>query len=433
MSETYKSVFYDESPIQEDKSVPFILVFLAPFVFGAVSVAALDIANYIVWAAGIICAIAYIISSIQNKLTLPKDLLLYWGFFAWSTWGVFNCKSSFLFWTSYTTVFQFCILIAIIVNYSKNLRTAKILLIAVFLGILLVILSSYWSGEFQRAERGAEEKQQVAGMAINANAFGQLVVYASAILLFFFKASKSLVMKVIIVFLLLAFTRFVVLSGSRKTFLTFLLLLFLWYIISYRKEIIKRPVAFIFGGIMVLGLGFITYKSVSGTLMEERMKTGSVAITGGMTHEGSIPQRFTFYREGLVLTASHPIFGIGLANFIVHSSGFKYSHSNYIEVFVSSGLPGGIMYYSVYLVLWLRLRRLSKIPFDDGTLALINMGKAFLLVQLVGDLGTVSYYIKGTWIILGILIGFTYSLEERYKMAQWQECPSGYNMNLAQT
>lgn len=59
--------------------------------------------------------------------------------------------------------------------------------------------------------------------------------------------------------------------------------------------------------------------------------------------------RAELIRYGLELFAENPLLGYGLNNYqLFHWSGL-YSHNNYIEVLVSLGIMGFLIYYSIFI------------------------------------------------------------------------------------
>lgn len=128
----------------------------------------------------------------------------------------------------------------------------------------------------------------------------------------------------------------------------------------------------------------------------------------------SILLRFELLNEGLETIQTYPVFGVGIGNFKKHTSSDLYSHNNYIEVCANSGIPGLILYYSVFLVLFLRLKSLNKKKLNVFDRNFVSFSKIFLLLTLVADIGLVSYYNKLNWIMTAIIIGYSSTLRHKY-------------------
>jgi len=162
-------------------------------------------------------------------------------------------------------------------------------------------------------------------------------------------------------------------------------------------------------GLIVVGVAIFFYTSTTDSTLGQRLKEGFESRT---TSDSS---RIYFYQKGFELIVTNPFTGVGLGHFSIVSETGTYSHSNYTEVFVSTGFPGGILYFLIYMTLWLRLRRLGKLSIPPNAMALVNTGKAFLLVRMASDLAQVSYFSKINWILLAILIGWAYFYEHQYR------------------
>ncbi|MCD6393905.1 MAG: O-antigen ligase family protein [Planctomycetes bacterium] len=390
-----------------EKTSIFVVLFLAPFIIGAISVAMLTGYNYLVVGLGGLCAAGYVISSIRSGFTFPKELLLFWAYFMWSILGIINAISPALFYAKLFTLFQFAVMILLLAHFSSSIANVRMLFWAVLIGAAIIAVSAYVTGEYQRSETSVGETGRTAGLALNSNSFAMTLVYAAAILLFFFRTWKSWFLKGGIIIVMLIMARLVVASGSRKGFITFFMLLFAWFFLSYRKELFRRPLAFMAALIVIVGIVAYLYVAASGTLMEYRLEKAAEG-TGG-----SVSARKMMIKQGLGLIRSHPFVGVGLDHFRVHSGFETYSHNNYIEVTTGSGIPGGVLYYLIFVVLLLRLRRLNKLQLDHHSRELLNMALAFLFVQLVVDLVLVSFTTKMSWIITAVLIGWSYHKENQ--------------------
>ncbi len=128
----------------------------------------------------------------------------------------------------------------------------------------------------------------------------------------------------------------------------------------------------------------------------EFMVTGDTRAESG----NSIDERTGMIKEGVSLLADNPFFGVGLDNFRHVSSAGTYSHSNPIEVSVSTGLLGLLLYYSIYAYIGWRALKLSK---RSGGHALPRMALVALAGYSLMDLTHVSYYEKTSWLFLALL------------------------------
>lgn len=397
--------------ISEPRLSPVVLL-LVPFIAGAISVATLPVANRVVIAMGAICVASYLIGALRSGFSMPKELIFLAAFIIWSLTGTFVAIAQQLVIVKIITMLQIFIMAVIIAHYASSTKAVSFMFWGALIGAAIVAASAVVTGEYQSAGAGVE---RAAGIAMNSNAFAMTLVYATIALLYFFKTWKLKILKLSVFGVLLIVGKLIISSGSRKGFISFALLLILWFAFSYAKDIFRKPVAALFTLAILLGLFGFMAKQMANTILGERLESAVVIAEGGISSEGSIQTRQILAREGIAFIKNSPIFGLGLNNFMVHSTQGLYSHNNYIEVTTGSGLPGGVLYYMVFVFWALRLLRLRKSVLSDKERDFLNIAISFLIVRLIVDIALVSYYTKISWIFLAILIGFTYHLEKRVK------------------
>jgi O-antigen ligase len=94
---------------------------------------------------------------------------------------------------------------------------------------------------------------------------------------------------------------------------------------------------------------------------------------------------------------------ISLSSVIVRKVGF-YSHSNVIEILVSSGLIGFCLYYAMYAELIRRgLRLILSRSASINVYALVTAIN-LLIITMVYELFSVTYYVKEVWIVLSMIL-----------------------------
>ncbi len=398
-----------EYPLESER-LSLFMIFLIPFIIGAVSIAALPGANYVVVGIGAVCAAGFAIGSLRGNIVFPPETWLFSGFLMWSSLGFIVARVLSMVATTIFTLLQLYVMVIIIIHFCTSTKAARYLLLAVLTGCFIVGLSAYLSGEYRRVAEVAFE--QASGFALNANAFSMILVYASAIVLYFFKTSKTLILKVIFTVGIIGIALLIIASGSRSGFISFVILSVVWFLFSYGREVLNRPGTVIIMFIVLLFGLLILFSSLSNTTMGKRLEQ----MRGGGYGSASISERRELIQKGVFLILTHPLLGIGMSQFVVVSGYNLYSHNNYIEVFCGAGIPGGILFFSIYLVLWLRLRRLGKIVTDPKSKELVGMAKALLIMIFISNMSVICYYDKLHWIVMAILIGWSYHFERNIKV-----------------
>jgi O-antigen ligase len=115
----------------------------------------------------------------------------------------------------------------------------------------------------------------------------------------------------------------------------------------------------------------------------------------------SFVERARFIRKGAALMAESPLFGQGLESFRWLSGEGKYAHNNFIELGVSLGLIGVILYYAFPLVILVSaLRDRGRDP---------NVRRFLIIViptLLILDMAFVSYATKLVSLMMIMLAGW---------------------------
>jgi O-antigen ligase len=198
----------------------------------------------------------------------------------------------------------------------------------------------------------------------------------------------------------------VVLSASRGAFATLMAIVLLWppmCLVGASRFKIRA----IFGAVAVL---FLAYEAYQFIVQETYM--GVRFLNATRMEDGSTQTRFDLVMVGLRLFAENPVFGCGLGQFGVASGTGLYAHNEVAEIAGTTGLPGLILYYSVYWLAWKRLTfSLRWLP-DPRIRYRINFARLALLVLLIsGALTRPNFFAQNTMFLLGMAVG----------MAHWAE------------
>ena len=114
--------------------------------------------------------------------------------------------------------------------------------------------------------------------------------------------------------------------------------------------------------------------------------------------EGSWEMRQQMIQIGLQQFKKTPIFGIGFGSTHVLTDRYlghnTYLHNNFVEVLVSGGIIGFVLYYSMH---WFVIKILWKLRALDKN---VQLPLILMIVHLLSDFGTVSFYKKPTYVIL---------------------------------
>ena len=128
-------------------------------------------------------------------------------------------------------------------------------------------------------------------------------------------------------------------------------------------------------------------------------------VSGKGTNEGSIMTRLYYTNLGFQLFFKKPLLGYGAGNYsaILNQIADKetYSHNNYTELLVGTGLLGTIAFYLTYILTIVGLYRYVKEKNPLGFLFL----SMIITVMIIGY-AWVFYQLKAFYILLAIVAAF---------------------------
>lgn len=114
---------------------------------------------------------------------------------------------------------------------------------------------------------------------------------------------------------------------------------------------------------------------------------------------------------GLDMWARHPIFGNGLGYFEINSPMRLYSHNNFIEILVTYGLNGLIIYYSLFIAMLVKIMNRIKTNIIEVKIVVI-----YMLFMTMFDFSSIRY--DSTFnIILLLILSYFINNVRKTKMA----------------
>ncbi|MCX5672492.1 MAG: O-antigen ligase family protein [Planctomycetota bacterium] len=404
-------------------SLPFTALWVGPFILLAVTLSPLEYWNWVVFGLGVLLAGAYLAYSIRARVLPNAEMILYIVWVTWALTGVFVAVSGYLFWSQWATIFQIWVLLVIISGLTFAQRLLSFNLFWFLVGAFLVGGYSFVTGEFRRAAAGGEE-QRVAGLAMNANTFGWIMLLATVAMAYFWMLpTRARALKYTVLSLGMAAAGVAtVLSGSRKALVGFAVFYVLWLWFCYRRDALRRPV------VMAMALGLLLVGALLTVQFAREMPVGQRfqetwdAFTGKRMGGGGL-NRLELYRVAWGLLLKNPVVGVGMDNFRVYSGG-SVAHSEYAEIAADTGLVGFVLYFAIFVVLWRRCGRIIKEHPDPVAVRVAGLARALLIVVMILNLGRYNYTDKPAWIVFGSLIGYTSAVWQSWRAQQASAAPA---------
>ncbi len=281
----------------------------------------------------------------------------------------------------------------------------------------------------QTAAVSGQTVSRISGTMGNANTFGVAVVLAQAlIILLLSMKSTTAIERIIGIACLLLLIAAVVNSGSRTALIGMSLLILgmpLVFNVWHIKNLIKMTkwglvISLLIAGFWY-GLGDIPevqdryYTVIEESQLEVRINDLIQLVENvfvddqgnAKSTKGTLEARVDLAYFAWEVATEYPL-GVGLDNFRVLAG--AYAHSNYLELLADTGLIGVLLYYTVFLLI---IVKLIKMWFKLSNNALPKALILGVLVLALMDLAHVTYYRKTAWLFLIIVIATTEILKRQ--------------------
>ena len=309
-----------------------------------------------------------------------------------------------------SAIFQTLISLWIFYAYYQKLPDVRILFkITMWSGYFVVMYTYFFYGVSDIVS--SEETDRLNTEFLNVNVLGTMAALSMVMHFYFFlfeKKSADILMMIPAVFIIGA-------TQSRKALISVILgILILYTLKQYRKNrnnllpFIKIILFFIF----FIALMFFLSKTGMFAGMTSRMEGLIASITGEGDADSSAIVR-KFYRQiGWIQFSRTPLAGIGIANAPILTNiamgKSAYLHCNYAEMAADGGVLGLISYYIMFLYVLFKEIKFSK--FDNSAVLVITL----IIIRLISDWGSVSYYNKLTYFYLMIYYLHLNTMRKRY-------------------
>lgn len=258
-----------------------------------------------------------------------------------------------------------------------------------FLGSMLVLsISASYEYYFLGISRAG-------GLAGNPNTFGLNIVFIAP-LLWTINKMKMRESKMINWIIILSLVNASIVSGGRKVLIASILILIFFYLnksnVFYKSTNYLRFALTAMMGTFLILLLLLNLDYVHASL-------GNLNALNRMfdTEEASYLIRKDMIETSIVLFKEKPLLGYGIDNYSVLSRYGTYSHNNYTELLVGTGILGILLYYYVYVKIFKYSNRIRKLT---NNFKLLNFTLFYLILILIMEFALVNIYRPSIWIQL---------------------------------
>ena len=226
----------------------------------------------------------------------------------------------------------------------------------------------------------------------NANDIGLKMCVGLGIALYFFYETDKNYKRLLYLATCFIFIAIALLTGSRKALIMIYGIVIIFILIKSRG--LNRVYAILFIVVFSVGLYFLimNYEPLY-NVMGKRVEDMISGLFGGGTDDGSFNDRARFIEYGLRWFGNRPLLGYGIGNFSELSAAQfgemydTYAHNNFIEILVSGGIVGFVIYYAAYLYVLYKFLHYVFVKHDLMAIMLFTLN----LISLVLQVAMVSY------------------------------------------
>ncbi len=290
-------------------------------------------------------------------------------------------QTLYWYYTCAILTFLFC-------NYIDCFEKIYLLIKAYLISgiILAIFLYSFYGMEIFSMAAQSTHGMRIGGELGNENTIGMSLSIScvfAAFLIFYHSSKKE---KIIYMLSIVICFPLILLTGSKKAlFLVFFgIILLIICKPADKGNIVKKLGYLLMGAIFLFVCILIITKIKAFWFISERINE-FIGTLLGKSFSDSDTQRIYMIKTGLNTFSHSPVFGNGVAysRYIFGT----YSHNNYIEILMNTGLVGFSIYYSIYIISILKLFFSKSYDFQLRILAL------FIIISfMILEVGMVSYY-----------------------------------------
>ncbi len=316
--------------------------------------------------------------SLASRLaTMPSETARLGLFVAWVLLGGFVMTDSAAYWYYFRMILELVVVVAVLGAVVRNGGSLMpmwwaFIVVAVFNTIAVLVTGDvYLPG-------GIRDMQRQEGLAGNSNALGFFcflgILGAMAVVGEIRRKATRAVCATG------AFISFVgmILSGSRGAYLVFVLAITLWPVMCYshgRRNAWKTAGATL--AVCAVLYGVVQWIQTA-TLLGSRSTVEAAQI-----EEDQRGSRLQLAEAAVRLIGQYPIAGVGVGQFSIASGEGWEAHNEWLELAATTGVPGLLLFVSIYFSVWRRLARAVTGIRDPISSYRANIARLALIVLVV--------------------------------------------------
>ena len=296
------------------------------------------------------------------------------------------------------SIIKCAICIVLIYMYYQKADNVKTLLkLIMYGGYILILFSVAFFGISSLTDTVASSARLEAGF-LNQNTLGMLAALTIIINIYFIIYYKE---QLILLPVLVLSVIVLAAAGSRKGLIEIVVgILMISLIKNYeRRKLLKSIFRIMIILTVLAALIYGLSKLPMFDFLNMRIQNVIHQLSGNGVTDYSVRSRALLNQLGWKLFSENPIIGIGMDCPRIPARQLTgvdwYLHNNYLEILAGGGIIGGIIYYSIYIMLIARFIKYKSARDPEYDICLVMM-----ILQLVLQFAYVAYYSRETYIYL---------------------------------
>lgn len=327
--------------------------------------------------------------------------------------------------TMFSTLFRiFACAYIVYLYFVKEEDASRLLRILMWAGYIVAIYTVMFYGVDDLLKAGTDSSLRADNEFANVNSIAMCCALSVMIQAneFFEKRNRWTCLFLIPVLIVIGATQ------SRKALVFLIIGVFSAFIVKNQNEsTLKKIGKIVVGCVVALLLVYALLQLDIFSGIRERMESMINSFSGKGKADHSALIRKQMIEAGWKEFLEHPIGGIGISNsYFITLQYFgreTYLHNNFVELLSCGGIFAFIFYYAIYIYLFYNLWKYRKADKKQAMFFAI-----WLLIMLIADFGTVSYYDKSQNFYLMIHFVNIENLKRKARTEQIEDnkiCESG--------
>ncbi len=311
--------------------------------------------------------------------------------------------------TQWVTCLEYMFLMIVVSSLLMDSGMESFYLLLLVTGVILAILLIQSPVEYKGTGRFSISGE------VNPNGLG--MSFAAGIWAILYFQQKKKVSIIISLGIVAFFCYGIIQTGSRKALIATAIITVIWYFYCFipkvRKGNSRWKSLILIGSIIIIAiLGIVFFRMYAGSEMASRIED--------LDYEATSSSRSEMYTFGWNLLRQSPLFGLGFQGF-KHYYGY-YSHATFVEVPVSGGILGCILYFSIYFLSIKKILFLFRLCRTNNNLS-NEYGE---IVMLMGMWAAMLFYCTciihpyqfDSYFVFGIIFGQSAYIEKKIQIQQ---------------